>query len=314
MRDPDAFLIARLRFRHLELIEYLGEQRSIRKAAKLMHISEPAISKALAEIETSFGFALFDRSASGVLPTRRGDAVIAGARLLLNSLRHVRVSAAEADRGHTVRLGVAPFLALTMVPRLLQQAQFLDQKNRVVLREGTGTSLLQDLIDGQLDAIVVAMSRDVVDTPQAASLSYQVLYAELLAVIAKKGHRLAKRRKISWEDLQSERWILPPPPSMVESAIRTAYLAQGLVPPASVIMSAAPATNVALVGAGLGVSAVPRPMVAVSMLKESVEELRLFPQPPLPAISLIYRRDAEDAPAIGLLRMAIRSLFPGAAL
>lgn len=314
MRDPDAFLIARLRFRHLELIEHLGVQRSIRKAAKLMHISEPAISKALAEIETSFGFALFERSASGVVPTTRGEAVISGARLLLNSLQHVRKTAAQADRGQIVRLGVAPFLALAMVPRLLQQVQLLKQKSQVMLREGPGSSLLQQLLDGELDAIIVAMSRDVVDTPEVANLSYQVLYNESLAVIAKRGHPFCRRKKISWEDLLHERWILPPPPSMVESAIRTAFVAQGLVPPVPAIMPAGPASNVALVGAGLGISAVPRPMMAMSMLKEGVEELRLHPHAPLPAISLVYRRAAEDSPPISLLQEAIKALFPGASV
>lgn len=312
MRDPDAFLIARLRFRHLELIEHLGAQRSIRKASKLMHISEPAISKALAEIETSFGFALFERSASGVVPTPRGEAVIAGARLLLNSLRHVRLTAAEADHGQVVRLGVAPFLALTMVPKLLQQVQFLKNKNQVVLREAPGSSLLQQLLAGELDAIIVAMSRDVVDTPEVASLSYQVLYNESLAVVAKRGHTLARRKKISWEDLLQERWILPPPPSMVESAIRTAFVAQGLTPPTPAIMSAGPASNVGLVAAGLGISAVPKPMMTMSMLKESVEELHVYPHAPLPAISLIYRRAAEESQPIFWLRESLNSLFPGA--
>lgn len=310
MRDPDAFLIARLRFRHLELIELLGSQRSIRRASRLMHISEPAISKALAEIETSFGFTLFERSSAGVVPTTRGQTVIAGARLLLNSLRHVRTTAAEAESGQIIRLGVAPFLALTTAPRLLQQPVFSTHKCRVLLREGTGSALLAQLLDGELDAIMVAMSQEVVDTPEAASLSYQVLYKESLAVIAAKGHPLARRRKVSWQDLMQERWILPPPPSMVEAAIRTAFVAQGLVSPTPAILSSGPASSVALAGAGLGIAAVPKPMVNMSMLKGNVDELKVTPHAPLPAISLVYRRVAEDSPPIQLLREAITPLFP----
>jgi DNA-binding transcriptional LysR family regulator len=97
MRDPDDFLVSRLRFKHLALVEALDRLHSIRKAAQAIHVSEPAVSKALTEVEASFGFALFERSPAGVTSTERGRVVIEGARLLLNSLRHVLVAAANAE-------------------------------------------------------------------------------------------------------------------------------------------------------------------------------------------------------------------------
>lgn len=114
MRDPDAYLVSRLRFRHLSVIAALDSLRSIRKAAKVLHLSEPAVSKALGEIEVSFGFRLFERSAAGVVPTTQGSSVVEGAVLLLNSIKHVRKSAAAIADGLILRLGAVPFLGMTM--------------------------------------------------------------------------------------------------------------------------------------------------------------------------------------------------------
>lgn len=309
MRDPDAFLVARLRFRHLELVRLLGSLRSIRKTASAMRVSEPAVSKALGEIETSFGFLLFERSAAGVTPTERGEAVIEGARLLLASLRHVRQTAVDAERGQVIRLGVAPFLAMTLVPRLLQTLEDGSARCQVLLREGPGSALLRHLLDGELDAILVAMSQEVIDMPGASNLSYRVLYDETLSIIAPRGHPLARRRTVQWRSLADERWILPPPPSMVEASIRAAFAGQGVVPPIPVILSQAPATNVALVASGLGIAAVPKPMTSMTMLRGAIEELRVSPRAPLPSVSLVHQRAAGQTASIRLLADALDRVF-----
>src|SRR5215213_6962522 len=112
MRDPEAALIARLRFRHLELIRSLGATGSLCKTASALNLSQPAISKALVEIESSFGFNLFERSPAGVTLTPRGQAILEGATLLLNSLRHVRRAALHAERRVVIRMGVTPFISV----------------------------------------------------------------------------------------------------------------------------------------------------------------------------------------------------------
>src|SRR5436190_15587215 len=119
MRDPDDVLISRLRFRHLELIRSLGATSSLHKAARSLNLSQPAVSKALIEIESSFGFKLLGRSPAGVTVTPRGRTILEGATMLPNSLREVRRSAARVERRIEIRLGLAPVLCVTLLPRLL---------------------------------------------------------------------------------------------------------------------------------------------------------------------------------------------------
>ncbi|MCZ8256408.1 MAG: LysR family transcriptional regulator, partial [Polaromonas sp.] len=76
-------LVARLRFRHLRLITELQRGGSLRAAAQALNLTQPALSKALAEIEGAFGFALFTRTARGLTPTPQGVVALRGAALLL---------------------------------------------------------------------------------------------------------------------------------------------------------------------------------------------------------------------------------------
>jgi DNA-binding transcriptional LysR family regulator len=310
MRDPDSYLISRLRFRHLALVECLGSERSIRKAARSMHISEPAVSKALAEIETSFGFTLFERSAAGVVPTERGAAIIEGARLLLNALRNVRRTAAQAERRLTIRLGMAPFLGQTVLPAVVRELQRASGDVAMQVREGPGPEMLQQLVDGQIDAMLMSMSHEVVQAQRATTLTYRPLMPVGLSVIAARDHVLARRRRITWAELAAYPWLLPPEPSVVEAAVRNAFLAHGVVPPQPRIRTASPSTNLALVAAGLGVGAVPSPIAQTGHARDAVVELPVYPKGRLPPVSLVYHAAAAGSRAIVALEQAVAAACP----
>src|SRR2546422_2203546 len=184
MRDPEAALIARLRFRHLELIRSLGATGSLHKTARALNLSQPAISKALAEIESSFGFHLFARSPAGVTVTSQGQAVLEGATLLLNGLRHVRRAALHAERRVAIRMGVTPFLSVTLVPRLLWTLRKQGGEVSVSLREGRGPHMFELFRSGELDALLVAVASDLAQSQPAVAMTMKPLFEEGLSIVA----------------------------------------------------------------------------------------------------------------------------------
>jgi LysR family transcriptional regulator, regulator of abg operon len=307
MRDPEAALIARLRFRHLELIRSLGATGSLRKTANAMNLSQPAISKALVEIESSFGFHLFERSPAGVAVTLQGQAVLEGATLLLNGLRHVRRAALHAERRVLIRMGVTPFLSVTLVPRLLWTLRKQGDEASVSLREGRGPQMFELFRSGELDALLVAVPSDLVQSQPAVAMTMKPLFEEGLAVVAAVDHPLASRRRVSWRDLLGERWILPQAPSAVEEAIRSAFVSQGLVPPRPWIESMPPLTNIELVAAGHGISAVPSSLARAARGRGLISELRIEPKGRLPPVSFIFRSAEAESPAIRALSQALEA-------
>ena len=307
MRDPDDALISRLRFRHLELIRSLSATGSLHKTAKALSLSQPAISKALVEVELSFGFKLFERSPTGVVVTPRGQAILEGAKLLLNSLRHVRLSAARADRRIVIRLGVSPFIGVTLVPRLLWTLRKQGDEASVSLREGRGPQNFDLFRNGELDALLMTGPSDLVQSQPIVAMTMKPLFEEGLAVVAAVDHPLASRRRLSWRDLLSERWILPPAPSYVEEAICSAFVSQGLVPPRPWIESMHPLTNIELVAAGHGIGAVPSSLVRAARERRLISELRIEPKGRLPPVCFIFRSAETDSPAIRALTRALEA-------
>ena len=107
----------RLRFRDLELLLALAETGSLRRAAVVLGVSQPALSKSLREIEDAFQVPLYVRHRSGLRPTPAGERLQAAAEVMINELAFTR-SAVQATRVEPIRLGVTP-LAARLLPRVL---------------------------------------------------------------------------------------------------------------------------------------------------------------------------------------------------
>ena len=83
-------IVSRLRFRQVALLTALDEQGSLHKAAEVMHMTQPAATKALHEMEDALGVTLFDRSPRGIEATELGRCVIRYARLIQSDVANLR--------------------------------------------------------------------------------------------------------------------------------------------------------------------------------------------------------------------------------
>ena len=149
-------LRSRLRIRHLVLLDELGRSLNMHRAAEAMHLSQPALSKLLAEAEELAGQTLFERSHHGVTPTPLGLMMIGRARLLLNELdaTHAELTAAASGASGKVRVGVFPVVAHLLAPLTVERLQASHPDLRIELREGLEQQLLPALRAGELDCIV----------------------------------------------------------------------------------------------------------------------------------------------------------------
>src|SRR5512141_2785792 len=102
----DKVLYARLKARQLALLVALYDQRSLRKAASEVAISQPAATKMLHELEDAFGAPLFVRHAWGMEPTLYGEALTRYARGMLTDIREAREEVAALAAGTRGKLRV----------------------------------------------------------------------------------------------------------------------------------------------------------------------------------------------------------------
>ena len=298
-------LVERLRFRHLQLLVELRKGGSLRAAAEVLNLTQPALSKALGTVEDAFGFPLFVRSARGLTPTARGDIAIRGAVLLLEELTNVAAEASAEPAVPVLRIGAPPFVAQGYLPAVLAR---LVQSNarvgvRVELVEERVPMLLQLLLNRRLDALITSYSTEL---PEAAGqvLHYEKLFDTEFSVIAPPDHPLASARRVTWQRLAEESWIMPAPSSMVRRMMDEVFRREGILMPVPVIESTSPVTNLRLVAEGVGMSAVPTATARDALAFGDVKQVRAYPAIPPAPVALIHRLTSENSRLV-LLRQAL---------
>ncbi|SAL84365.1 LysR family transcriptional regulator [Caballeronia arvi] len=198
-------IISRLHLKQLRLLIALADHGSLLSAAKQVSLTQPGASKALHEIETTFGTALFNRTSRGLEPNDIGHCVIRYARLIHTDVAHLREEIVGIMRGHGGRVSVGVIMGA--VPRVIDAISSLVTKHpemSVEIVEDTSAALLSLIDAGRLD---LAVCRTTIS--QTPFLYDSVnLQEETLAVIANLSHPFQNARKLHLKDLADVRWVV----------------------------------------------------------------------------------------------------------
>ncbi len=185
LRRPAA-LAQRLRIRQLQVIVAIAEQRSLLAASRSLGISQPALSKALQEVEDALGVRIFDRMSRGVVPNAYGQAILIRARTVLAELNRIGddlVQIAQQSAGIVV-IGALPTAAAGILPATLARLRARHPRLGVKVLQGRTHELLPLLESGGLDVVVGRLYTP--DTPD--DFRREVLYDEPISVLARAGH------------------------------------------------------------------------------------------------------------------------------
>jgi DNA-binding transcriptional LysR family regulator len=270
-------IFTRLKLRHLRLIEAIAEAQSISGAAAKLHITQPAVSKGLREIEGVLGVRIFERGPNGVALTPYGRAVVTHGKVIQSEIRHVsdEIVALRSGTSGTVTIGAL----LVSLPLLLPEALRLlrDRKVEASVRivEGSQETLLSQLRGGDIDFLVGRL----VPLDKTLRLAQEVLYYEPIVVVAGARHRLAKKSKVNYEDLAQAEWVFPPAASAVHGSVMQLFTQFGLSKPSGYIEATSYLlVRALLMGSGM-VAALPASVVADDVKSGRLRALGIrFPQ------------------------------------
>ncbi len=234
MTEIDRFFRAQLKPRHLQLLVALDDLRNLGKVALSLHVSQPAVSLALGELERGLGVRLFERTARGVHPTVYGECMIRQARSMLSGLAQTRDELRALMSGASGRCSVGALPAMTpaLVPRALALLKQQSPTTTVALHEGPMDVLLPALRRGGLDFIVGRLrSEALVDD----GLAEKALFDGSSALVVRAGHPLASRRRVDWPTLAEFPWILPPVGSLPREPLEIAFHEHGVGLPSNTV-------------------------------------------------------------------------------
>lgn len=229
----DRVLRSNIKLRHLQLVVALDEFRHLGRTAEFLSVSQPAVSKMLAEVESMLGLTLFDRSTRGTEPTSSGQAMVRFARSVLADYERTRDEIAAEASGAAGRTRVGSMVVA--LPVLLAGAvKLLKQKSvlaTVMVEEGDLTHLLPKLRLGELDLFVGRLEPGY----SAPDLVTEALFNEPMVVVVKPGHALTAKKKPDWNDIANMPCVLPPPWASLRVKIEQTFYKYGLNPPVDII-------------------------------------------------------------------------------
>jgi DNA-binding transcriptional LysR family regulator len=213
----DGYLQVNLKARHLRLIVTIDTYRNLTQVAEVTHVTMPAVSKSLAELERGLGFVLFARTAQGLVPTPHGECLIRHAREMLTILHQARdeMKALSSGTEGKVHIGMLPASASALLPQALNLLKIKSPGTNVRVVEGTRGALLPELWQGRLDLIVGRLPAP--DT--LGSFEEKALLEEPITLMTGRHHPLARRKSLNWSDLHPYPWILPPQGSILRDSL-----------------------------------------------------------------------------------------------
>lgn len=287
-----------LRLRHLRLLELIADGGSLAAAARGLHLSQPAITKMLQELEAVFGTMLVTRGARGGQLTADGEAVLQRLRIALAQFDVALAGEPSDERRPLLRIGILPVVSVTLLPRIMRLLQRNAPAPRLTIMESNVSGLLDALAAGKIDCIIGRPDADALAKLDGLDVTIAPICEEPLAIACPLAHPFADAESISVEQLQREDWIVATTDTDTRRAFDTLFLDHGMMPPRPLVESMSFHTNLQLVNSLGALTIGPRSAVEHYAKMGVVRCVNGLPMMPVGEIALIHLVSMADMPAL----------------
>ncbi|MGY0312609.1 LysR family transcriptional regulator [Alteromonas macleodii] len=212
----------------IHMIQVISEVGSINKAAELLHVSQPTLSKKVSRLEKKIDMELFDRDISGMVPTEAAKFLVMQSDTLKNHLHVIeRQLELMANKiGGVVRVGVGPIIEQLILPNVLLDFAEQNYEFKVVVSVLPAEELLNRLGSGHIDIAIGPFAQQ-----DASSAFVSPLHsAQKLVVAVRPGHSISTKGTVSFDDLLSNKLVAPDVPKSMGRDIQTLMAGSALEP------------------------------------------------------------------------------------
>ena len=187
----------------LQLIVNIGDASSLTRGAEKSHLSLPAASNRVKNLEDHFGTRLFNRNSQGVTLTPSGEAFLRHARLVLRQIDHLRGDIHEYARGIKGQVkGLANTTAMTeFMPAVLSRYLASHPDVTVELRERLSYLVIKAVSEGSADIGIVA------GRPESSELEYLPYRKDRLVLVTSDEHEFAERPEVAFGETMRYEYV-----------------------------------------------------------------------------------------------------------
>lgn len=291
--------------RQMRAVVAVARNGSLGRAAALLHLSQPALTVQLREVEATLGLRLFDRGARGTEPTTAGRGIADAFARVLEDLDAVLAGARDtaAGRGGLVRLAVLPSVGATVLPPVLAALRAAHPGIRVVVRDAVARGVVALVKAGTVE---LGIGTEIEQDPE---VQVTPLFEDRMVAVLPSGHRFEARREVPLLALAEEALVLMDPESSVRALFDRACRQMGMMAAQPACEATYMSTAVAMVQAGLGVGVLPSS--AVDLRITPVLQTRPITAPEIRrSISLVQRAGRTLSPAATALAKSLLAQRP----
>jgi DNA-binding transcriptional LysR family regulator len=232
----DDRIARRLKLRDLYVLKAVAELGSMGKAAAQLAVTQPAISKAITDLEHVLGVRLLDRSRQGVEPTAYGTVLLKWSATVFDNLRQGvdEIDFLADPSAGELRIGTSEAMLQAPLPAVIDRlSRRYPRMIFSVLMSANITAQYSDLRARKVDLVFGRLATSAIDE----DLNVEILCEDQLRVVAGMNSKWRRRRKIQAAELINELWALPPYDLLAGSIVKEAFRAKGLDPPRQAAMS-----------------------------------------------------------------------------
>jgi DNA-binding transcriptional LysR family regulator len=228
---------------------------SMSKAAALLNTTQPAISRSIAELESTIGVRLLERTPQGVAPTASGRALLDGGVAVFDDLRRAvkNIEFIADPTAGEVRVGSTPLLAASFVSAVTDRLSRRYPRMVFHLVTGYVETLHRELSERNVDLVIARRFGPMADE----RLGFEFLFDDSSVVAAGAQSPWVRRRRIEFAELADQLWVLPPPGSGIASLAMEAFRASGLDYPRTTVVTDSPQVRMSLLATGRFVTILP---------------------------------------------------------
>lgn len=286
----------------LEVFVQVARSGSLRRAAEILALTQPAATWRLHSLERELGAELFARSHSGMQLTDAGRAVLPYAERVLRAAQDVRQAAAAFRTGHVGRLeiGSSPSVSTYLLPDVLKRFRALYPQIDLAVRTGHSEQILRAVVDGEVQ---IGLVRDVhIDHPEVVPAT---LYEDEIVLTAHPAHPFTQRASVTIDELGREGVILFDRASTFYEVTQSLFNTAGVQPRIIMELDSVEGAKM-MVLHGLGVALLPMMAVEGDLASGALVRVPIHEAPRVFRHILVIRR--VDRP-FGELQTAFLALF-----
>src|SRR2546427_4125505 len=296
-----------LRLARLEPLAAVARHGSFSHAARELHLSQPAVSMQVRQLELALGLPLLERVGKRAFPTKAGELLLAHAGRAVRELE-AGLEVLQQLRGIVagrIRLGTSASFSIYLLPPALRRFRSRYRRTELTVVTGNAPEIARAVVASELDVGIVSLP------VRERELAVSPFYRDEVVAIAPPDRRWRRGQRAAARDLVSAPLILFERGATLRRVIDDWFRRAGEVPAAAMELGNTEAIK-KLVEAGLGLSVTSRFGVAAEVRRRKLAAARLDP-PLYPGIGVIRRPDKPRTPVLEAFLATVEGLRPAPA-